>query len=634
MKKPHFFAIFILFLLTSTVLSQSPNAQSSATKIDASQMQTRSERGQSGGYVPLGVYAAPSSGPQPLIDPRYIFPNFTSAPNNTIWVKQGSSFVPLSGVSISSGSIVSSNVFVGQLDTNVNGVKIASGAGPLFLRGGSGNSVMVDNGQTIGGANPARNAFQWFIGPSGGFKLLSGEFNGAIDMNSFNLTEVGVASGAALSINFGTPGITSTSGNITMVAPGGAGVVIPSTASANNATFALNVTSANALYGRKDLTNTWSQVQTFSAAPVVPDGSFSVAKVNALQSALDLALKKDGSNSATGNLNAGGFKVTNMGAPTVSSDAVTLGYLTSNYEEDAITTIAAAGGTPVSVSTAGSTATLTIPAATALADGYLKASDWSIFNGKASAFSAVAPLFLVAGELSIALSDDNTSGYLSAADHLRFSRASAGTAWTDGQILIGQTSTSGAIKTTLTGGSNITVTNGPGSITIAYTPSGISGARSSALLNSSTSQSNVTTTTQTSMYSYTLPANSLTAGDVITIRASGSLILEASPQTITFTFTVGGTSVLSISFPGAGFSYSSSEVPYVLMISMAVRTTGPTGTAVYSAALSAQNQTILAQSGSTSLNTTVSRLLNVLMQISAVTGSNHISVENGTTRLN
>lgn len=634
MKNTPLFALFALFTVVCDAISQSPNAQSSATKLDASLMQTRSERGQSGGYAPLGIYVAPSSGPQPLIDPRYLFPSFSSASDNTIWVKQGSTFVPLTGVSFSGGNVTSGNILVGELSSGIYGIKVASGSGPLFLRGGSGNQIMVDNGQTIGGSNPARNAFQWFINSSGGFKFLGGEFGGAVDLNGSNITEIGTASGSSMSINFATPGITSTSGNITLVAPGGAGVIVPSTASSGNATFALNVTSANSLYGRKDLTNTWSQVQTFSSAPVVPDGSFSIAKVSSLQSAIDLGLKKDGSNAATGNLNLGGFKISSLGTPTASSDAVTLGYLTANYEEDAISTITSGAGTPMTISTASGTSTLTIPPATSLADGYLRAVDWVTFNAKAPAFSAAEPLFLAGGELSMSLSDDLTSGYLSAADHLRFSRASAGTAWTDGQVLIGQTSTSGAIKTTLTAGSNITITNGPGSITIAYTPSGIANARSSALLNSSVSQTNVTTTTQTSMYSYTVPANSLAAGDVITVRAVGSLILESNPQTITFTFSVGGTSVVSISFPGSGFTYSSSEVPYVLIISMAVRTTGPTGTAVYSAALNAQNQTILAQSGSTSLNTTVSRLLNVLMQISAITGSNHISVENGTTRLN
>jgi hypothetical protein len=46
------------------------------------------------------------------------------------------------------------------------------------------------------------------------------------------------------------------------------------------------------------------------------------------------------------------------------------------------------------------------------------------------------------------------------------------TAFTNGQLLIGNTSTGGLSSTTLTAGSNITITNGPGSITIASSGGG------------------------------------------------------------------------------------------------------------------------------------------------------------------
>lgn len=634
MKKILLATILVLSSLCQNLVAQSPNAQSATAKIDASLLQTRAERGQTNGYTPLGTYVAPISGPQPLIDPKYLFPDFDAASNNTIWVKQGSTFAPLGGVSVVGGNITTNNVFTGQIDTNVFGVKIATGAYPLLLRAGSGNKVMVENGQSIGGANSDRSNYDWFINTTGGFKLLGGEFGGALDLNSFNVSEVGTIAGSAMTLNFGTPGVASSSGNITMTAPGGAGVVVPSTASSGNSTFALNPTSADAMYGRKDLTNTWGQVQTFSASPVVPDTSFSIAKTTGLQTALDLALKKDGSNAATANLNIGGYKISNLGNPTVSSDAVTLGYLSSNYTQGGITSVTAGGGTPLTIGTASGVVTLTMPAATALLSGYLTSSDWALFNGKEDSFSAVAPLFLTAGELSMSLADEATPGYVSAADFLRFNRASAGTSWTDGQLMIGQTSSGAAVKTTLTGSTNISVTNGPGSITLAWTPSGIAGSKASALLNANTSQTNLATGSVTSMYSYTVPANSLAAGDIITVKITGNLILETNPQTVTISFSVGGTTVTSLTFPGAGFSYSASEVPYVLTVIMHVRTIGASGTAVYSAHMQSGSQCIVAQSGSTTLNTTVSRLLNVLMQISAITGSNHISVESGATRLN
>ena len=46
------------------------------------------------------------------------------------------------------------------------------------------------------------------------------------------------------------------------------------------------------------------------------------------------------------------------------------------------------------------------------------------------------------------------------------------TSYTDGQLLIGNTATSGLSKATLTAGSNVTITNGNGTITIASTASG------------------------------------------------------------------------------------------------------------------------------------------------------------------
>ena len=55
------------------------------------------------------------------------------------------------------------------------------------------------------------------------------------------------------------------------------------------------------------------------------------------------------------------------------------------------------------------------------------------------------------------------------------------TTYTDGQLLIGNTSTTGLTKSTLTAGSNITITNAGGSITIAATAGGVSAGKSIAL---------------------------------------------------------------------------------------------------------------------------------------------------------
>jgi hypothetical protein len=48
------------------------------------------------------------------------------------------------------------------------------------------------------------------------------------------------------------------------------------------------------------------------------------------------------------------------------------------------------------------------------------------------------------------------------------------TSYTDGQLLIGNSTGNTLTKTTLTAGSNVTITNGPGTITIAATGGGSS----------------------------------------------------------------------------------------------------------------------------------------------------------------
>jgi hypothetical protein len=67
------------------------------------------------------------------------------------------------------------------------------------------------------------------------------------------------------------------------------------------------------------------------------------------------------------------------------------------------------------------------------------------------------------------------------------------TSYTDGQLLIGNSSTGGLSKATLTAGSNVTITNGNGTITIASTGGG-GGGSSVILENQRTISSNYTIT--------------------------------------------------------------------------------------------------------------------------------------------
>lgn len=579
--------ILATLALVLSANAQSPNIQSAATRADLSVLQSRTERGQNGGYPPLGTYVAPLSG-TPVVDPRYLFPGFAGASDNTIWVKSGSDMVALTGIAFSSGNATANNVFIGDLGSSLNGIKIATGSNPLFLKGGSGAKVMVAYNQSIGGSDSGGTAFTWSIGPSGTFSLGGGQLSGALDMNSHAISEITTAAGSVLTVNFATPTLTSSSGNITMSAPAGAGVVVPSTADDSHTTFALNVTSATTLFGRKDQTNTWSDVQTFSVAPVVPNSSFSIAKVTSLQTSLDAALKRDGSNAATGNLNAGTYRIINVGTPSASGDAVPLGYLTSNYVSNPVSTLSATA--PLTASAATGAVTIAIPVAT-----------------------------------------NSVDGYLSSSDRTRFANASAASSWTDGQLMIGNTSTGAATKAALTAGAGVVITNGNGSISLAT--SAVSTARTSVTLDSKTSTSNVASTSPTSLYSYTVPAGALAAGDTIHYKISGNFILEGG-QTISVVFSLGGSTLFTMSLPGSGFTPSSSEVPYEMDIEITVRTAGVSGTAAAVGYIKTPTSTIFGGSSTLSIDTTITRVLNTVFTISAITGGNHINVMQGTVRQN
>ena len=276
---------------TALILAQSPNERSAITKLEASALQSRTERGQSNGYVPLGSYVTPIGSPGAetlLISPRYTFPGFVGASNGAMWVKSGSGMAVLGGVSYASNLWTSNNVSMGLLTSGIYGVKIDTGASPLFLRGGSGNKVIIDYNNTLGGSDSGRTGLLWYIGNSGGFKLAAGEFNGSLDWKGYGATNVLSLAGANSTLVLSNPpSLTSNAGNFTFSLAGGAGVIVPSTASGSHVTFALNVTSANTLYAQLGANNTLTGINTFSQAPVVPNASFTIAKTSGLQAALD-----------------------------------------------------------------------------------------------------------------------------------------------------------------------------------------------------------------------------------------------------------------------------------------------------------------------------------------------------------
>jgi hypothetical protein len=127
-------------------------------------------------------------------------------------------------------------------------------------------------------------------------------------------------------------------------------------------------------------------------------------------------------------------------------------------------------GTAPVVSSGGTTPAISMPAATTLVSGYLTSTDWTTFNNKGSgtvtSVAATVPSFL-----SVAGSPITTSGTLAitlSGTALPVVNGGTGqTTYTDGQLLIGNTTGNTLTKATLTAGTGISVTNAAGSITIA-----------------------------------------------------------------------------------------------------------------------------------------------------------------------
>lgn len=317
--------LLCLLALISSVQAQSPNLRGSTIKLDVADFQLRSEKGAASGYVPLNGSS--------IVAPGYLFPGFAGAPDGTIWVKSGGNMTVLSGVGYASSLWTAGNVSIGTLTTGIYGVKVASGSGGLFLRGGSGNRVVIDYGNTIGGSDSGHTNLLWYIGGGGGFQLAGGQINGTLDLNTHGLTGVTTLAGSASTLNLATSTYSAPTGNFTFTLTGAnTGVVVPSTASATRSTLALNATSASLLYGRLGTPNIWGGVNDFLVAPVVPNGSFSIAKTTGLQAALDA--------------------------------------------KDAILTFTA----PLSRATN----TISIPRATSVANGYLHAADFATFSSAAN----------------------------------------------------------------------------------------------------------------------------------------------------------------------------------------------------------------------------------------------------------
>src|SRR5687768_10508403 len=100
----------------------SSNLKASNNNLVIANFQLRTEEGKSLGYAPLGQWTSDvgtlaSTATPRLVDPRYLFPDFTDVgnPDGTVWSKSGSTLAPLPNFAASTDYITISGVKVGLL---------------------------------------------------------------------------------------------------------------------------------------------------------------------------------------------------------------------------------------------------------------------------------------------------------------------------------------------------------------------------------------------------------------------------------------------------------------------------------------------------------------------------------------
>ena len=202
-----------------------------------------------------------------------------------------------------------------------------------------------------------------------------------------------------------------------------------------------------------------------------------------------------------------GLAWVNLGAGSVSSVGLTTGSAGTDV---------AVLGSPLS---ANGSITLNIPTSSATNRGVLSSTDWSAFNGKQATISATSPLSLTGTSIGIVNQGSSTTvlhgnaagnasfGALSLVSDvtgtLPISNGGTGqTTYTDGQLLIGNTTGNTLTKATITAGDGITITNGNGRIEIAATP-----YTGTFMPTNFTTTPNSTIITATSSTAYTVPTN-------------------------------------------------------------------------------------------------------------------------------
>ena len=273
------------------------------------------------------------------------------------------------------------------------------------------------------------------------------------------------------------------------------------------------------------------QINT-AGQPVVTGTVISSTAFNALTAdlatGLSTCITKDGQTTPTANIPMGSNKITGLASGTVATDAVNLGQLQSTTAKllgsvSGTNTITAAGSPAVTAYAAGqmfyfvaagaNTGAVTLNIDSLGAKAVTRDGSTALVAGDIASGEVVMVVY--DGTRFQTIGPNTFNGTLPVANG-----GTGQTSYTNGQLLIGNTTGNTLTKATLTAGSGITITNGTGSITIAAaglpTMNVVSGTSQTATANNQYVLTNAAATT------LTLPATP-SAGDTVYVTVANSL---------------------------------------------------------------------------------------------------------------
>jgi len=365
----------------------SPNLIISDSIVDLSAYQPTNEKSAPSGYASLNASS--------VVPPAELFPNFSASPVGSLWVKGSSTAMAVqAGTTFDTNGITAGQVRVGLITGTQYGIDQQRASAPLYLHSSAGsNKVYISYNQFVGGADSGGNNFTWSVGPTGTFALLGGTFGGAVNMTTHPISNITTASGSTLTVNFATGGIASTG---TMALTGT--VTVPNAHTGSVDGRPVNRVSGDTLYARKDTTNTYSQVQTFTQKPTFT-ALLNQSDTTGLTAALADRLTRSTGGTMAGPIAMGTSKITGLGAPTAaSSDAATALYvesLSTTSQGGILTNFAVTA--PLTKAMASSVTTISLPVASNSSAGYLSINDWQKFNAGSASMTNQDPAVVFAG---------------------------------------------------------------------------------------------------------------------------------------------------------------------------------------------------------------------------------------------